>query len=201
MNAAVLGRRFARLVTNAVVRRPLLWRLFRAPLRRQFDRLAPHWDAMRGPEHLEPLEAALAALQLSPARVLDLGTGTGDAAAAAARRFPQADVVGVDLSAAMVETARAKHPGLRFEQADASHLPFEDGAFDLVLLANAIPFFDELRRVLTLGGRVVFSFSLGPGTPIYVERGRLERELVRRGFVEFADFSAGRGTALVAKLQ
>jgi malonyl-CoA O-methyltransferase len=199
--SGALGRRFARLVTNAVVRRPLLWRLFRAPLRKQFDRLAPRWDAMRGPEHLDPLEAALAALRLSPARVLDLGTGTGDAAAAAARRFPQADVVGVDLSAAMVETAQGKHPGLRFEQADASRLPFEDGTFDLVLLANAIPFFDELRRVVAPGGWVVFSFSFGPGTPIYVERGRLERELGQRGFTEFADFSAGRGTALAAKLQ
>ena len=199
--SGALGRSFARLVTNAVVRRPLLWRLFRAPLRTQFDRLAPRWDAMRGPEHLDPLEAALAALRLSPARVLDVGTGTGDAAAAVARRFPQADVVGVDLSAAMVETARGKHPGLRFEQADASRLPFEDGAFDLVVLANAIPFFDELRRVVAPGGWVVFSFSFGPGTPIYVERGRLERELSRRGFMEFADFSAGRGTALAAKLQ
>ena len=83
--SGALGRSFARLVTNAVVRRPLLWRVFRAPLRKQFDRLAPRWDAMRGPEHLDPLEAALAALRLSPARVLDLGTGTGDAAAAAAR--------------------------------------------------------------------------------------------------------------------
>jgi ubiquinone/menaquinone biosynthesis C-methylase UbiE len=199
--SGALARHFARLVTNAVVRRPLLWRLFRAPLRKQFDQLAPRWDAMRGPGHLDPLEAALAALRLSPARVLDLGTGTGDAAAAAARRFPQADVVGVDLSAAMVETAQGKHPGLRFEQADASRLPFEDGTFDLVLLANAIPFFDELRRVVAPGGWVVFSFSFGPGTPIYVERGRLERELGQRGFKEFADFSAGRGTALAAKLQ
>jgi malonyl-CoA O-methyltransferase len=199
--SGALGRSFARLVTNAVVRRPLLWRVFRGPLRKQFDRLAPRWDAMRGPEHLDPLEAALAALRLSPARVLDLGTGTGDAAAAAARRFPQADVVGVDLSAAMVEAAQGKHPGLRFEQADASRLPFEDGAFDLVVLANAIPFFDELRRVVAPGGWVVFSFSFGPGTPIYVERGRLEHELSRRGFMEFADFSAGRGTALAAKLQ
>jgi SAM-dependent methyltransferase len=101
----------------------------------------------------------------------------------------------------MVETAQRKHPGLRFEQADASRLPFEDGAFDLVVLANAIPFFDELRRVVAPGGWVVFSFSFGPGTPIYVERGRLEHELSRRGFMEFADFSAGRGTALAAKLQ
>ena len=86
-----------------------------------------------------------------------------------------------------------------FERADASRLPFEDGAFDLVLLANMIPFFDELARVTAPGGTAVFSFSLGPETPIYVPRERLRSELARRGFSEFADFSAGAGTALVAR--
>jgi SAM-dependent methyltransferase len=195
-----IGRRFARLVTNAVVRRPRLWPLFRGPLKRQFEQLAPRWDTMRRPGHLAPLEAALAALPIEPARSLDLGTGTGDAAAAIARRFPQSEVVGVDLAAAMVEEARRKHPELRFEQADASRLPFDAAAFDLVVLANMIPFFDELRRVVAPGGWAVFSFSLGAGTPIYVEPERLRRELERRGFAEFAGFSAGAGTAFAAKL-
>lgn len=38
------GRRFARIATRAVVARPGLWRVFRAPLRVQFDRLAPVWE-------------------------------------------------------------------------------------------------------------------------------------------------------------
>ena len=200
MNVVALGRRFARLATNAVVRRPFLWRLFRGPLRRQFEQLAPRWDAMRRPGHLEPFDAALAALPIEPTRALDLGTGTGDAAAMVARRFPGAEVVGVDLAGAMVDEARRKHPGLRFERADASRLPFADGAFELVTLANMIPFFDELRRVIAPGGWAVFSFSLGPETPIYVDSGRLRRELGRRGFTEFAEFSAGAGTALAAGL-
>ena len=50
-----LGRRFARLATRAVVARPALWRVFRGPLRMQFDRLAPVWDSRRGPEALAPL--------------------------------------------------------------------------------------------------------------------------------------------------
>ena len=42
-----LGQRFARLVTDVVVRFPALWRLFRGPLTRNFDRLAPTWDELR----------------------------------------------------------------------------------------------------------------------------------------------------------
>jgi SAM-dependent methyltransferase len=200
-----LGRRFARVVTNAVVRRPRAWRFLRVPLRLQFERLAPAWDTMRRQGHLGAYEAALAGLPIVPGRALDLGTGTGDGAFAIARRFPDSDVIGVDLAAAMVAEARRKTPEelasrVRFEQADAARLPYEDDAFELVGLANMIPFFDELARVLAPGGWAVFSFSGGPQTPIYVPPARLRDELGRRGFTEFADFSAGAGTALAAKL-
>src|ERR671925_164783 len=47
--SVALGRRFARLATDVVVRQPALWRLFRGPLRRQFDRLPPPLGAARGP--------------------------------------------------------------------------------------------------------------------------------------------------------
>jgi hypothetical protein len=49
------------------------------------------------------------------------------------------------------------------------------------------------------GGTALFAFSLGPQTPIYVPVERLRSELGRRGFSEFAEFSAGAGTALVAR--
>jgi SAM-dependent methyltransferase len=88
---------------------------------------------------------------------------------------------------------------VRFEQADSAKLPFPDRAFDLAGLANMIPFFDELARVLTPGGYAVFGFSLGSGTPIYVPPERLRAELLRRGFGDFAEFSAGGGTALLAR--
>jgi SAM-dependent methyltransferase len=199
-----LGRKFARIATDAVVRSPRLWRLFRGLTARQFDALAPRWDAMRNPEHLAPLERALEAVEPSPRRVLDLGTGTGSAAVAIARRFPEAQVVGVDLAAEMVAEARRKLPGelenrVSYEQADAARLDFPDASFDLVSLANMIPFFDELARVVAPGGTVVFGFSMGAGTPIYVPASRLRAELGARGFAEFAEFEAGSGTALLAR--
>jgi SAM-dependent methyltransferase len=202
--AASLGRRFARLATNAVVRRPGLWRLFRGPLRRQFDRLAPQWDEIIQPDHLAALERALEEVQPPPRRALDLGTGTGTAALAVARCFPDAEVAGVDLAGSMIVEARRKtSPELadrvRFEVGDAAALPFEDGAFDLVTHANMIPFFDELARVVAPGGYVVFGFSGGSETPIYVDPGRLRGELERRGFTHFAEVEAGRGTAFLAR--
>src|SRR5439155_25280561 len=164
MLLATLGRRFARLTTNVVVRAPWLWRLFRGPLRRQFSWLAPLWDTLRTPDHLAAFEAALHGIETAPGTALDLGTGTGDGALAVARRFPDAEVVGVDLSPEMVEQARRKLPSelaarVRFEQADSARLPYPDGAFQLVGLANMIPFFDELARVLAPGGSAVFGFS------------------------------------------
>ena len=196
-----LGQRFVRFATDVVVRRPALWRLFRGPMRRQFDRLAPKWDSMRGPDSLAPLEAALDRLSEPPARVLDIGTGTGAAARLVAARSRQADVIGVDVSERMVDEARrlTDSTRVRFQAADAERLPFDAASFDLVTLNNMIPFFDELARVLTPDGHLVVAFTGGSGTPIYVPPERLRSELRRRGFAEFAEVSAGRGTALLAR--
>jgi ubiquinone/menaquinone biosynthesis C-methylase UbiE len=198
----VNAQRVARLVTEVVVREPRLWRLLRGRLRTVFDAIAPTWETRIGPHHVAALELAVAELS-PPARALDLGTGTGVAAKAVAQRFPNAHVAAVDLSPAMIAEARSRLPPelggrVAYQVADASSLPFDDGAFELVTLANMIPFFDELARVTAPGGAVVFSFSRGAGTPIYVSPGRLRRELGRRGFAEFADFSAGPATALRA---
>jgi SAM-dependent methyltransferase len=199
-----LGQKFARLTTNAVVRRPGLWRVFRRLTRRQFDAIAPRWETMRMPDSLAPFEAALAAVDPPPKRALDLGTGTGAAARVLAGRFPDAEVVGADLSERMVAEARRGVPAdlagrIRFEVADASALPYESGAFDLVTLSNMIPFFDELERVIAPGGQALFAFSGGAGTPIYVPPERLRSELSRRRFTEFAEFAAARGTSFLAR--
>jgi len=198
------GRKFARVTTGAAVRSPRLWRLFRPLLRKQFDAIAPVWDSMRDDLTFAPYEAALDGVDPTPGRVLDLGTGTGAGAFTVARRFPDAEVVGADIADRMLEVARTNTPAelagrVRFEHADASALPYDDASFELVAHANMIPFFDELARVLKPGGQTVFAFSGGADTPIFVPAEKLRSELARRGFTDFADFSAGRGTALLAR--
>jgi ubiquinone/menaquinone biosynthesis C-methylase UbiE len=204
VNVEALGRRFARLATNAAVRNPQLWRFFRPLVRRQFDALAPVWESMRLEDSLATYEAGLEALPAPPARALDLGTGTGAGAVVIARRFPETEVVGVDLSGEMLEVARRGLPDelrgrITFQRVDASKLPFEDGSFQLVAHANMIPFFDELARVLAPGGYALFAFSSGPTTPIYVPSEKLKTELAERGFTDFAELAAGRGNGLLAR--
>ena len=194
-----LGQRFARLATDVSTRVPSLWRLFRPAMTRNFDRLAPEWDATRArPERFEALLRALESLPDDPRRVLDVGTGTGAAARLVARRWPAAEVTGVDASRGMIEEAR-RLGDQRYDVGDASQLPYDDGVFDLVVLNNMIPFFDELARVTGPGGLVAVAFSLGDRTPIYVPLPRVRRGLERRGFAHVADFAAGGGVALLAR--
>ena len=193
-----LGQRFARLVTQVVVRAPFLWRVFRGGMTRQFDRLAPEWDETRvSRERLAPMIAALDAVG-EPRHALDVGTGSGAVARFLAERWPEAEVTGIDVSAGMVEEAR-RLGGERYDVGDASALPYGDAAFDLVTLNNMIPFFDELARVTAPGGHVAIAYSMGPRTPIWVPLERVRAELERRGFLHVADFRAGPGVALLAR--
>jgi ubiquinone/menaquinone biosynthesis C-methylase UbiE len=198
-----LGQRFARIVTDQVVKRPMLWKLFRRPMRMMFDRVAPVWDQNRDPRAFAPVELALDEVE-PPRRALDLGTGTGRVAFEVARRWPDVEVVGADLSPAMLVEARRKTPPeleerIRFDEADAERLPYPDEWFDLVTLANMIPFFDELDRVVAPGGAIVFAWTGGTETPIYVPSDVLTRELERRGYSDFSEIAAGRGIAFIAR--
>ncbi len=96
------------------------------------------------------------------ARVLDVACGPGYAAAAAAARG--AIVAGVDFSSEMVEEARARHPGIEFQEGDAEHLAFSDFFFDAVVLNFGMLHLGqperalaEANRVLRHGGRVAFT--------------------------------------------
>jgi ubiquinone/menaquinone biosynthesis C-methylase UbiE len=110
------------------------------------------------------------------------------------------------LSAAMVEEATRLLPEdlagrVSFRVADADALPFDDGSFDLVVLLNMIPFFEELARVTALGGSVVVASSSGPETPIYVPPATLRARFAPLGFDSFDEVRAGEGTAFIARRQ
>jgi SAM-dependent methyltransferase len=95
-------------------------------------------------------------------RVLDVATGLGHVAAAAAARG--AAPVGVDIAEGMLAVARREHPQLDFRSGDAEALPFGDSSFDAVVGAfvlNHLPRPEvaaaELARVLASGGRLALS--------------------------------------------
>ena len=154
---------------------------------------------MRSPDSSAPFLAALDRIDVPVRRALDVGTGTGLGALEIAKRFHDAEIVGLDVSPAMLEMARGLAPGVEFVEGDASALPFGDGEFDLVAHLNMIPFLDETARVRRPGGWTVYAFSGGPQTPIYVAPDRMRRELERRGFTDFAEITAGRGNAVLAR--
>jgi ubiquinone/menaquinone biosynthesis C-methylase UbiE len=193
------GQRFVRLVTDVVVRVPFAWRLFRGRMTRSFDKLAPTWEGRISDERLAPMKVALGGLAEPPATVLDLGTGTGRVARLVAEVWPQSRVVGADLSPGMIDEARRLGGDVHYDVADATALPYADGAFELVTLSNMIPFFDELDRVVAPGGFLVVAFSGGAETPIYVPPEHLLAELELRGFTDFAEFSTDPGTAMLAR--
>ena len=101
-------------------------------------------------------------------RLLDLATGTGAVARAAARRGAQ--VVAVDRSEGMLAVARRVSPQLDFRVADAHALPFDPRTFDAVTCGLSLSHFRERERVLREvlgvlrpGGRFVAS-AWGPGS-------------------------------------
>ena len=196
---SALGRRYARLATRAAVAHPRLWRLFRPLLRWNFDALAPQWDSIRRDDTTAAVDLAFERID-PPRRVLDVGTGTGLVAALAAERFPDAEVVGVDLSPRMIEVAQRNHGSerIRFEVADASALPFTDGAFDLAVLLNMIPFAGELARVLEPQGKLAILFSRGPETPIWVPPKTLRPQLEQAGFVDVEEHRVDAAVVLLA---
>lgn len=100
-------------------------------------------------------------------RLLDVATGPGYVAAAAAQRG--ARVVGVDFAAAMLTEARRRYPAIEFKQGDAEALPFSDGSFDAVVMSFGLlhlgrpeQALSEARRVLRPGGRVGFTVWAKP---------------------------------------
>lgn len=157
-------------------------RWWRLQARWRYQRLAPGYDReviARTPGYSAALEAALSRPLPPFERILDVSTGTGAVALAAARRFPGAVVCACDLSADMLrgaqQNAAASGVHVAWQQADGARLPYHDASFDLVILQNAPPAFGEMARVVKPCGTVVLCYTKGGALP-----GALERLLVRR---------------------
>jgi malonyl-CoA O-methyltransferase len=147
--------------------------------RRGFDRAAASYDEHAGVQQevgrrlLDHLEG----INIRPGRIVDLGCGTGANLEALGRRYPGAQVIGVDYSAGMLCRARRRAPwwrrfaggGSPLVRADAERLPFAAAASDFTFSNLALhwcdpePFFAEAARTLATGGLFLFS-TFGPDT-------------------------------------
>lgn len=200
-------QKLVRLLTLLAARFPWMWKLCvpAALMRGTFDPMASSWDrrvAAHSGEWAAPLLVGLEEVRHSPARALDIGTGTGLAASIITRRFPHASVTGVDISPAMIAQAQRTHagvPNLRFVVADSYSLPFNDAGFDLVTCLNAPPFFVEIARLTAAGGVVLICFSLGKRTPIYLPATEVESNLARHSFGNIKSGHAGQGVWTLAE--
>jgi malonyl-CoA O-methyltransferase len=133
-----------------------------------FHRQAPDYDdaALVQRRVVERLTRLLQSQGVSPARLLDVGAGTGRLLACLRKLYPAALAVGADLALGMCRTASANlaGEGVQFVNADAERLPFAAGSFDLVLSTSTFQWlgtldlaFAEVKRVLSPGGTFCFA--------------------------------------------
>lgn len=149
-----------------------------------FDRIAHRYDLLNrvlslGIDTQWRRKAIRQALMSSPQRALDIATGTGDMAILLARKAPDCEITGLDISARMLDIAREKiaKRGLsgqvEFKQGDSENLPFADNTFQVITVAFGVRNFEntlqglkECYRVLQPSGQlVVLEFSQPTVTP------------------------------------
>lgn len=139
-------------------------------VRQMFDSIAPAYDFMNramtmGIDKWWRKVAVKKVKSTTPARILDVATGTGDFAIKLYTDIKPHHVTGMDLSDGMLEVARRKvlSRGLdnviSFEQGDCLALKYEDNSFDAVTVAFGVRNFEhieqgyrEMHRVLSPGG-------------------------------------------------
>ena len=127
---------------------------------RSYDSVAETYARIHAPRLAEPARDLVELTGIEAGwRVLDVGTGTGVAAFAAAGTG--ANVVGIDEAPGMLRVARSANGSFPVATAIAIDLPFRDGAFDALLANFVLAHFTkyktalfDMKRVLRPGGRL-----------------------------------------------
>jgi malonyl-CoA O-methyltransferase len=148
--------------------------LDRSAILRQFDRASGSYDesAVLAARLRQQMIERLDWIAFTPESILDLGSGTGHAALALARRWPKARVIAVDVAPGMMRELARHDPENRVERlcADAAALPLPEASVDLVFCNLLLPWcedldalFAEIARVLRPQGLFTFT-TFGPDT-------------------------------------
>ncbi|HEX4033025.1 MAG TPA: methyltransferase domain-containing protein [Solirubrobacteraceae bacterium] len=165
------------------------------------------WAQLAEPQNHALFERLLDLTAAGPGtRLLDLGCGSGYAAALAVGRG--ARVSGVDIAPALLAIARERTPQGDFREAQIEALPFADGAFDVATAVNALQFaaepplaIAEAARALRGGGRFAAAAFAEPerneGTVLHLAM----KELSEQGQADgYAPYSLSEEGALTAAL-
>lgn len=141
-------------------------------MRRSFDRVADRFDAAAAVQRhaADELNDRLSVIKLAPQRILDAGCGTGYALQGLRHRFPQAELIPLDFSTAMLQRVKARN----LERAgvicgDVENIPIPDRSMDLIFSnlvlhwCNYEQVIAEFLRVLKPGGLLTFA-TFGPDT-------------------------------------
>lgn len=146
-----------------------------AQVRRAFGRAAGSYDAHATlqDEVRQRLQERLDDADLVPARILDVGSGTGRGTASLRKRYPQAQTIALDLAMPMLQAASKHRTWLRpFARVcgDAEALPLADASIDLLHSNLCLQWcgtldavFDGFRRIMRPKGILLFS-TFGPHT-------------------------------------
>ncbi|NVK22186.1 MAG: malonyl-ACP O-methyltransferase BioC [Kangiellaceae bacterium] len=118
----------------------------------------------------ERLMERLDYFKLTPKHILDLGCGTGYFSRQLTKRYPDAQVTGVDFAQGMVQWCQQQSQSETYLCADACQLPFESNSVDLIFsnltfqwIEDLPQLFHELNRVIKPNGLLLFT-TLGPDT-------------------------------------
>lgn len=130
----------------------------------RFTSSAARYDAT---VRIQPIVASHLAARLTgqPARILEIGCGTGGLSAHLLKKFPEAELVLSDISPAMLALCQkniGKKP--RYLVIDADHLPADIGRYDLIVSSLALQWVHDLPQtlknlidILNPGGRLAFA--------------------------------------------
>ncbi|MBD3635782.1 MAG: bifunctional demethylmenaquinone methyltransferase/2-methoxy-6-polyprenyl-1,4-benzoquinol methylase UbiE [Crocinitomicaceae bacterium] len=153
-----------------------------------FDNISQRYDFLNhflslGIDNIWRKKAVKILKEYQPKLILDIATGTGDFAISALRIKPT-KVIGLDLSAGMLEVGRKKmkKKGLQDKvemvQGDSENLPYEDDHFDGITVGFGVRNFENLEKGLSEMRRV-----LKPGAPaIILEFSKPKRFPVKQSF-------------------
>ncbi|MEL6866937.1 MAG: bifunctional demethylmenaquinone methyltransferase/2-methoxy-6-polyprenyl-1,4-benzoquinol methylase UbiE [Bacteroidota bacterium] len=143
-----------------------------------FNRIAPYYDMLNrvlslGIDRIWRRKAIGLLQDKEHQLILDVATGTADVAIEASKQLSPEKIIGVDISAEMLEIGRAKikkrglQQVIELQEADSENLPFADNTFDAITVAFGVRNFEnlekgmkEMNRVLKANGQlIVLEFS------------------------------------------